>query len=205
MNFTFTPKDGVELIQSDGDPTTVVKIKFDSEIMYIDDSGVTHSLTKANLLEMVDVRPLGGLDLVRSGGSVDMDELSVTHSGGKTIITINPPDNKLYAFEDRKSYDLSVENYVKKQDASKVAQSNSISSYLKVSKTDYQGNFWIVQGFVTSCDVEYGEPSAYAQNYDREDQPGFACGTDTLDLPDFPIKDLDDNIQLQIAAERANF
>ena len=203
VSFTFTPSGGSELTHPNADPTTVIKIKFDSEVVFIDSSGWSN-ITKQKLLDMIEISlKSGGSDLVRSGGAIDTDELSVTHLGGRTTITINPPDNRTYtSSQNANFYNLLIDSYAKKQDASKITQSNSISSYLQASMSSYQDQydgFWTLH-WPTSCDVEYRQPSAY----DQEDEPGFVCGTDTLDLPDFPFKDLGDNRLFQIAADRAD-
>lgn len=94
--FTFTPKGGAELLHPNGDPTTVIRTYFDSEIVYVTDEGEYLDLTKENLLKMIEIKSDDGIDLATQSGPIDSSKVSFSNAGNKTTITINPPDTKAY-------------------------------------------------------------------------------------------------------------
>ena len=124
VSYTYTPRGGDESSTTNGDPTTVIRIKFDSEVMYFDESGHARNATKTELLDMLEVKAAGVSDLVR--GSIGLDQLSVIHTGSGTVITIQPPNGQNYT---PGNYTVLVKNYVKRQDSSKVVRSTNKSIY----------------------------------------------------------------------------
>ena len=126
VDYTFTPNGGSESNVPNGDPTTTIKIKFDSEVMYLGTSGSARSITKNDLLEMLEIKPAGGSDLVASSGSIGLGQLSVSHAGGRTLITVQPPNGSFYPAG---SYIAMVKNYVKRDDASRVTGATNKSAY----------------------------------------------------------------------------
>ena len=94
--FTFTPRGGREMIESNFDPTLVVKIYFDSEVVYLSESGEWRDITREDILEMVEisVKPEYSsrrVDHVSVDGAIGPDLVSVSNVGGRTVITIESP------------------------------------------------------------------------------------------------------------------
>ncbi len=190
--FTFTPRGGREMIESNFDPTSVIKIYFDSEVVYLPDSGQWREITKEDILEMVEIsiRPEHGrrVDHVSMDGAIGLDLVSVSNTEGKTVITIDSPydhtneEGRIYGFH--VPYNIIVTNFAKKADVSKVASSSSIDSYLEDTTTFYQG---IHSGLytATSCDLEYKPSGASYASYhdqhgDEEESEDFICETDEM-------------------------
>ena len=143
VSYTYTPRGGDESSTTNGDPTTVIRIKFDSEVMYFDESGHARNATKTELLDMLEVKAAGVSDLVR--GSIGLDQLSVIHTGSGTVITIQPPNGQNYT---PGNYTVLVKNYVKRQDSSKVVRSTNKSIY---SKTTIRQIIFTAKRIETPC------------------------------------------------------
>ena len=127
VSFTFTPSGGVESSVHDGDPDTVIKIKFDSTISYVGSGNTSNNLSKQNILEMLEVRGSSGADFATSIGSIGADQVSFSSSNSGTTITINPPNGLVYPTG---SYTVSFGGFAKSSDASKVISSSNRSAYL---------------------------------------------------------------------------
>ena len=184
----FTPRGGREMIESNFDPTAVIKIYFDSEVVYLPDSGQWREITKEDILEMVEisVKPeYGGrkVDHVSMDGAIGLGLVSVTNAGGKTVITIDSPydhtnkDERIYGFH--VPYNIIVTNFARRSDVYKVASSSSIDSYLEDTTTFYQGTHSGLYSF-TSCDLGYAQSAASYDQYDEEELDDFICETDEM-------------------------
>ena len=146
VSFTFTPNGGSESSSHDGDPTTVIKIKVDSQIMYLGSGNTSSNLSNQNILDMLKVMDSNGVDLAAVDGSIGTGQISFTSSAGSTVITISPPYGWVYP---PGSYTLSFSDYAKSYDAIKVVASSNKFSYLNaVSK---QISFTVI-GPETPCD-----------------------------------------------------
>ncbi len=186
--YTFTPRGGRELIESSWDPTEVIKIYFDSEVVYLPDSGQWREITKEDILEMIEIsereyRPRE--DRVRLNGPIGLNLASVSHLGGKTVITINPPYEPATHFGEIFTewvvYDVVVSNFARRSDVAKIADSSSVNSYLDDTKTFYHGDYGVVYAF-NSCDVEYRPSTSsydryHEQHGDQEEVDRFTCDT----------------------------
>ena len=186
--FTFTPRGGREMIESNFDPTSVIRIYFDSEVVYLSDSGSWHAITPEDVLDMVEIAaspyrhhdPQG--DLVTLGGPIGLELVSVSHAGDRTVVTIDSPlDPKTDAGEvyiEWVNYGIMVQRFARPSDVSKIANSNSIESYLENVTTFYHGPFGAVYPW-NSCDVEHRPQStaSYGRGHDiagRELDVAFA-------------------------------
>ena len=127
VSFTFTPSGGSESSTHDGDPTTVIKIKVDSQIMYLGSGNTSSNLSNQNILDMLKVKDSNGVDLAAVDGSIGTDQISFTSSAGSTVITVSPPDGLVYT---PGSYTVSFSDFAKSVDASKVVASSNKPSYL---------------------------------------------------------------------------
>ena len=175
--FTFTPRGGRELIESSWDPTEVIKIHFDSEVVYLSESGEWRDITKEDILDMVEISGnIDRTDRVSANGPIDLPLVSVSNVGGRTVLTINSPydartwEGKIYVngshYSSRygNNYSIIVANFAKKDDITKIAHSNSVSSYLEDTKTFYHGEFGAQYYNASSCDIEHRPSTAsYAQ------------------------------------------
>ncbi len=129
VEYTFVASDGAESNFSNGDPQTTVKIKFDSDVVFVDNSGYS-DLTNQNVLKMLEITRSGGDDLSTLGGYIDQDNISISREGAGTLVTVSPPAN-LYT---PGVYKIVVGNYAKRQDADKVHESNSVNYFNVVKK-----------------------------------------------------------------------
>ncbi len=192
--YTFTPRGGREMIESTWDPTEVIKIYFDSEVVYLSNSGEWQEITKEDILEMIEIsgKTHDDVDYVSTNGPMGLDLVSVSHTSGKTIITIESPydprtwEGKIYdqlAYGYYEHYNIIVKNFARRSDVSKITNSSSVDSYLEDTTTFYHGQFGARYYNATSCDLEYRQSAAsYDQYHDRyndeEVLDHFACGTD---------------------------
>ncbi len=132
--FTFTPKGGAELLHPNGDPTTVIKIYFDSEVVYVTDEGEYFDLTKENLLKMIEIRPhfrrSYDTDLATQSGPVDLSKVEFSNSGNKTTITINPPDTKAYYYAEwslMAPHSITIKNFTSKDEVDNIVGDGGFS------------------------------------------------------------------------------
>ena len=164
--YTFTPRGGRPLIESSWDPTEVIRIHFDSEVVYLSESGEWRDISKADILDMVEIsgKLHDDIDHVSADGSIGLDLVSVSNAGGRTIITIDSPydprtwEGKIYdqlAYGNYERYNIIVNNFARAADASKIARSNSVASYLEDTRIFYHGEFGARYHNATSCDLEY--------------------------------------------------
>ena len=193
--YTFTPRGGRERIESSSDPTEVIKVYFDSEVVYLSESGEWREITKEDILEMVEIslavapstgpRP-SSIDHVGTDAAIGLDLVSVDDVGNKTVITIESPydprtwDGKIYRAG--ASYNIVVKSFAKKTDLSKIVGSNSLASYLEDTKTFYKGEFGASRYYnASSCDLAH-RPSggSYAQYHDSPAEAGAAVFQDEL-------------------------
>ena len=191
--FTFTPRGGREMIESNFDPTLAVKIYFDSEVVYLSESGEWRDITREDVLEMVEisVKPeYGGprVDHVSMDGAIGLDLVSVSNVGGRTVITIGSPydiadgSEGIYGFH--VPYNVIVKSFARRADASKIAASSSVSSYLEDTTTYYQGTHGGLYKY-TSCDLEYSQSAvsddrSHDQHGDVEGIESFVYETDMM-------------------------
>ena len=202
VRYTFTPRGGWESRMPLGDPTTTIRVRFDSDVVFLDDSGNWRDVTPQGVLEMVDLRIISsrhitedvpiGEDLVRPGGPIGLEQVSVTSADGGTVLTIEPPDGGYYPWLAvwRVLYDLTLGKYAKREDVSKIVDSESLHLYLEAAKilyVDDNDSFW-TNNWGTSCDVKVA-PSARSQSlpipFDRRND-SLVCGTSELRLPEPP-------------------
>ncbi len=122
-----------------------ITINFDSEVVFLDDNGVVSAINNSNLLEMIEIRKDGGRDIAIPGGDIDTSKVSATIVGGRTVITIQPPDGAGYADG---GYTIQVGNYVKTADATKVSRARNLYDYL--NEIIFIGGFRVG---VPSCDA----------------------------------------------------
>ena len=136
FSHSFTPSEGVRQPGPNGDPTVTVDIEFDSKVSFLNDSGDSRDITEADILDMVEIRPEGtSNDLVRSGGPIDEDQVSLSSNDvGNTVIAIEPPDGAEYSPGD---YSVLVTSYARKDDAPWIAQSNGIGTYLDMARGEF--------------------------------------------------------------------
>lgn len=187
VSYSYTPDGGQELIQHNGDPSTTINIRFDSEIAYLT-SSEQGNITKQRILDMIDIR-FGAEDIVEEFGNIGEDQVSYSVVDGKTIISIKPP-----AYGRGNSYDtllqseginyfglmVSVDNYANKWDVSKIANSSNLSEYLSdITETNFVE---IARILPTSCNVTPVLGShIQAQANTTELGSDFLCGTHILD------------------------
>ena len=131
LTYSFLTSTGEESDSSNGDPDTTIKLKFDSEVVFIDSSGF-RALTPENVLQMLEIKKNNEADLTTSEGSITQENISITQESSNTVITISPPDETNYEPGD---YRIITSNYAKAQDASKISTSSS-SSYLNAIKKE---------------------------------------------------------------------
>ena len=172
VRFTFTQRGGRELSTPTGDPTTIIKVIFDSEIVFLDDSGNWSEITPRNVLDMValvfrndpqsilrpiDDLPAPGTDLVAPGGLIDADLVFVGDSARRTVVTVSPPDGGYYPWQAiyKIFYDLSVANYAKLEDVAAIVESGSLHEYLQVTSVFYNDDHdgFHTDNWGTSCEV----------------------------------------------------
>ena len=176
--FTFTPRGGREMIESNFDPTLAVKIYFDQEVVYLSESGEWRGITREDILEMVEISvkenwPSYQGDHVSTNGAIGLDLVSVSNVGGRTVITIDSPydiangGEGIYGFH--VPYNVIVKSFARRADASKIAASSSVASYLEDTTTYYQGTHGGLYQF-TSCDLAYKPSAASYEPY--HDQAG---------------------------------
>ena len=184
--FTFTPRGGREMIESNFDPTLAVKIYFDQEVVYLSESGEWRGITREDILEMVEISVKGNWpgyqgDHVSTNGAIGLDLVAVSNVGGRTVITIDSPydiangGEGIYGFH--LPYNVIVKSFARRADASKIAASSSVASYLEDTTTYYQGTHGGLYKF-TSCDLEYSQPSASIDRYN--DQHGDIEGIESF-------------------------
>ncbi len=131
LTYSFIANDGTESDSSNGDPDISIKLKFDSEVVFIDSSG-QQALTTENVLQMLEIKKNNEADLTTPEGSINQDNIYITEENSNTVITISPPDETNYEPGD---YRIITSNYAKAQDASKISTSSS-SSYLNAIKKE---------------------------------------------------------------------
>ena len=131
LTYSFLTSTGEESTTSNGDPDTSIKLKFDSEVVFIDSSG-QQALTTENVLQMLEIKKNNEVDLTTSEGSINQDNIYITEENSNTVITISPPSETNYEPGD---YRIITSNYAKTQDASKISTSSS-SSYLSAIKKE---------------------------------------------------------------------
>ena len=156
------------MTESRFDPTEVVKIHFDSEVVYLSESGEWRDISKEDILDMVEIsgdydqEPY--TDRVSANGPIDSALVSVTNSGGKTVVTIDSPyDPRTWAgkiYANAGSYSIMITNFAKKADVHKIVHSTSVKSYLRATRTLYHGEFGARYYNATSCDVEHRPSTA---------------------------------------------
>ena len=176
--FTFTPRGGREMIESNFDPTLAVKIYFDQEVVYLSESGEWRGITREDILEMVEISVKGNWsgyqgDHVSTNGAIGLDLVSVSNVGGRTVITIDSPydiangGEGIYGFH--LPYNVIVKSFARRADASKIVASSSVAFYLEDTPTYYQGTHGGLYKF-TSCDLAYKPSAASYEPY--HDQAG---------------------------------
>ena len=190
LTYTFTPYRGKELTRPNGDVRTTINLNFDTVISKISGDGVVSPLTKSDVLEMLQIKPLTGNDLVASGGSIDVDEINIINTAGRTVIKVSPPNGDNYTHTlPLNSYSVNFKNFVSKFDSSRFenVSDNSLSEFLKLVDISYpraSGGFFTVDKG-NSCDL----PSALGINSIRGQSKGTDnakqtfCGADFLDIP----------------------
>ena len=191
--FSFTSFGGKEFEVPNGDPRTTIKIKFDTLISYLSQTGRTENLTKRNVLKMLEIIPSGKeldsqIDLADLDGPINEKQIEIDNTNGKTVIKIKPPDGHSYRHEvdlikrkyDLYRYKLRFTNFVSKNDALKFGSSTrtSIKNYFEISNLDYIDDYYgfFVYFHPNSCDIqEYIEkPSSALAKYAQSDY----CSTD---------------------------
>ena len=128
-----------------GSPNVRIQIDFDSQVMFLDEDNGASAINTARLLEMIEIRRDSGPDLVVPGGTIDSSKVSTRIVGGRTVITIQPPDGAGYADG---GYTIQVGNYVKTADATKVSRARNLYDYL--NEIIFIGGFRVG---VPSCDA----------------------------------------------------
>ena len=129
VSWAYTPKDGDERVEHNGDRTTAIKIKFDSEIVYLDENGQS-SLTEQKVLDMIDIIPSGGGDLAVEGGPIGRDKITISVPNNKTIINIEPPNNGMYSTAG--DYLIRIKNYSSVVNAGLILNSSNSRDYLNL-------------------------------------------------------------------------
>ena len=114
VEFTFTPAGGSESSSHDGNPTTVININIDSQIIYVEDSSVSSDISRRSILEMLEVKGSDGVDLATVGGAIGVDQVSFLNSANSTTISIRPPGGLVYV---PGAYAVSFGNFAKRDDA----------------------------------------------------------------------------------------
>ena len=130
LTWTYAARGGSELVEHNGDQTTTIKINFDSEIVYIDQNGQSE-LTKQKVVDMLEMAELNTEGKVLSSIAIDLDQISISSESGKTIITIQPPENRFYTIDGAVAlYGIAVKNYAKKEDAEKNTKQHKFTQLL---------------------------------------------------------------------------
>ena len=136
LAYSFLTSAGEESTTSNSDPDTIIKIKFDSEVVFINNDGFSE-LTQENALEMLEIKKNNTeTDLTTQDGPINQENISITQENSNTVITISPPNSsngKIYHAGD---YSILTKNYAKKLDAAKVQQSSSTNAYLENIKQE---------------------------------------------------------------------
>ena len=185
VRYTFTQWGGLESALPTGNPATTIRIRFGSEVLFLDDDGSPQEITKEDILDMVELMfaterghilrssepPDYGTDLVSLGGLIGPDRVSVTTEGGKTVLAIEPPGKGYYPWTAvplgeppyTVRYALSTKNYVKKDDAVKIAQSGSVSEYLAAVSASYEDDYYnfFTDNWGVSCDIQSSASTRY--------------------------------------------
>ncbi len=193
--FTFTPRGGREMIESNFDPTLAVKIYFDSEVVYLSESGEWRDITKEDILEMVEISVKPGHysaagDHVSMDGAIGLDLVSVSDVGGRTVITLDSPYDATNSREGPDGLFLPnnviVEGFARRADVSKIAASSSVRSYLEDTKTYYRGTHGSSWYKANSCDMEYRQPSTSLDRYSGQhsDIQGIESVVSDVDVMD---------------------
>ena len=131
LTYSFIASDDTESTISNGDPDTTIRIKFDSEVVFIDSSGF-RVLTPENVLQMLEIKKNNtGTDLTTPEGSINQDNISISQENSNTVITIKPPNSSNGKIYHVGEYSILTKNYAKKLDAAKVQQSSSTNTYLE--------------------------------------------------------------------------
>ena len=210
--FTFTPRGGREMIESNFDPTLAVKIYFDSEVVYLSESGEWRDIAGEDILEMVEisVKPeyaRAGVDHVSMDGAIGPDLVSASNVDGRTVITIGSPYDPITkrgedTYDFHVPYNVIVKNFAKRADVSRIAASSSVGSYLEDTKTFYQGTHGGLYQ-PTSCDLEYRPPSPSYERY--YDQHGDEEWSDNLFIYETEMMEAFSSWSEGVAIDRAMF
>ena len=139
LTYSFIASDDTESTISNGDPDTTIRIKFDSEVVFIDSSG-QQALTPENALEMLEIKRANETDLTTSAGPINQDNISITTESSNTVITIKPPNSSNGKIYHVGEYSILTKNYAKKLDATKIQQSNSTYTYINDVKKESSFN-----------------------------------------------------------------
>ena len=129
LTYSFIASTGEESTTSNGDPDTRIKLKFDSEVVFIDSSGFS-TLTPENVLQMLEIKKNNEADLTTPEGSINQENIAITTESSNTVITIKPPNSSNGKIYHAGEYSILTKNYAKKLDASKVQQSSNIDAYI---------------------------------------------------------------------------
>ena len=136
LTYSFVADDGTESDSSNGDPDTTIRIKFDSEVVFIDNNE-WQELTPENVLQMLEIKKNNTeTDLTTPEGSINQDNISITTESSNTVITIKPPNSSNGKIYHAGEYSMLTKNYAPKTDASKVQQSTNINTYLESIKEE---------------------------------------------------------------------
>ena len=158
-----------------------ITIDFDSAVVFLDDNGVVSAINNSNLLEMIEIRRDNGRDIAVPGGTIDSSKVSTRIVGGRTVITIQPPDGRGYADGD---YTVQVGNYVKTDDAIKVSRARNLYDYLNELKEEQRFTVGICTGerHFTLTDTR-GEPTCISlPQVDYEFDPPAGSADQTIKI-----------------------
>ena len=150
LTYSFIANDGTESDSSNGDPDISIKLKFNSEVVFINNSG-WQELTEENILEILEIKKNDAdNDLTTQDGPITQDNIAITQESSNTVITISPPSSpngKIYHVGD---YSILTKNYAPRTDAAKVQQSSNTDAYItaitKESSFSITGNNPCVRG-----------------------------------------------------------
>ena len=159
VRYTFTPAGGIEASRSNWDPTATIRIKFDSDVVFIDDSGWSE-ITEQKLLEVLEFTDVDGNDLARAGGPIDEDELSVDTSSGRTVIAITPPDGRIHSSGPGEHTTSLLGNYAKRSDVNNIINSNDLSRYLSRNTGGSVRNYMSSSETYGSCFVKNSQSTS---------------------------------------------